>query len=70
MALEYAEQLQAELARRGLDVPVLMGGVLNQKVAELPLPVDVTDELRQLGIHTGALSGGSWQFLLPGKGDA
>ena len=78
MALEYAEQLQAELDRRGLDVPVLMGGVLNQKVADLPLPVDVTGELRQLGIHTGALSGGSWQFLptaplpapLLGKGDA
>ncbi len=70
MALEYAQRLQAELARRGLDVPVLMGGVLNQAVPDLPLPVDVTHELRQLGIHTGALAGGGWQFLLPSRSAA
>jgi len=70
MALEYAQRLQAELARRGVDVPVLMGGVLNQAVPDLPLPVDVTGELRGLGIHTGALANAGWGLLLPAKGDA
>lgn len=67
MALEYAEQLQAELAHRGVAAPVLMGGVLNQAVRDLPLPVDVTSELRQLGIHTGSLAGPAWQGLLPAR---
>ena len=68
MALEYAQQLQAELARRGLDAPVLMGGVLNQKVADQPLPADVTLELKRLGIQPAALVSDEWQrLLLPGE---
>lgn len=72
MALEYAQRLQAEMARQGVDAPVLMGGVLNQAVPELPLPVDVTAELRQLGIHTGALADAGPQLLAarPAKGEA
>lgn len=68
MALEYAQQLNAELARLAVEAPVLMGGVLNQKVADLPLPVDVTHELRQLGIRTGTLADGGWPGLLPPRG--
>ncbi|NLE95658.1 MAG: hypothetical protein GX600_08275 [Dehalococcoidia bacterium] len=67
MALEYAQQLQAELTRRGVDSPVLMGGVLNQKMAGQPLPADVTVDLKRLGIHTGALADGSVGRLLPAK---
>jgi len=67
MALEYAQQLQAELNRRCVDLPVLMGGVLNQKVAGQPLPTDVAADLKRLGIHTGALTDGSVARLLPAQ---
>ena len=67
MALEYAQQLQAELKRRCVDAPVLMGGVLNQKMADQPLPADVTADLKRLGIHTGALADGSLGRLLPAQ---
>ena len=70
MALEYAEQLQAELARLDVDAPVLIGGVLNQKLADRPLPVDVTPDLKRLGIHTGALADGSLGRLLHAGRDA
>ncbi len=69
MALEYAQRLQSELSRRGVDAPVLMGGVLNQKLADRPLPADVTLDLKRLGIHTGALTDGSVGRLLPARGD-
>lgn len=65
MALEYAQRLQAELEQRGLRLPVLMGGVLNQKTPGQPLPVDVTAQLRQLGVHTSARLDSGWQKLLP-----
>ncbi len=68
MALEYAQRLQMELNRLHLKVPVVMGGVLNQKVPEHPLPVDVTQELRQLGIRTNPQLEGGWQRLLPENG--
>lgn len=69
MALEYAQQLRAALARLAVDAPVLMGGVLNQKVAGLPLPADVTQELRRLGIRTGSLTDGGWPGLLAERGE-
>ncbi len=69
MALEYARQLQAELNRRCVDAPVLMGGVLNQKMAGQALPADVTADLKRLGIHTGALADGSVGRLLPAQKD-
>jgi methylmalonyl-CoA mutase cobalamin-binding subunit len=65
MALEYAQRLQAELDQRRLELPLLMGGVLNQKVSHQPLPVDVTAELRQLGVHTSAQLDRGWGRLLP-----
>jgi methylmalonyl-CoA mutase cobalamin-binding subunit len=51
MALEYALRLKEELGRAKLNVPVLLGGVLNQKFEDRILPVDVTGKLRELGFH-------------------
>jgi methylmalonyl-CoA mutase cobalamin-binding subunit len=68
MALEYAQRLQMELHRFHLKTPVLMGGVLNQKVPNHPLPVDVTKDLNQLGIHTNAHLENGWQLLLSDSG--
>ena len=51
MALEYANQLKRLLAAESISLPVIMGGVLNQKVDEQALPVAVVDELRALGMH-------------------
>jgi len=64
MALEYAQQLKAELALRQIDVPVLMGGVLNQKMKNHALPVDVRGELHQLGFQTNSQLEKGWGHLL------
>lgn len=50
MALEYAQQLRSAMESEQLNLPVIMGGVLNQKVAGQALPVAVLDELKSLGI--------------------
>jgi methylmalonyl-CoA mutase cobalamin-binding domain/chain len=51
MALEYAHRLREELEKRGIAIPVVMGGVLNQKFESQALPMDVTPNLRKLGYH-------------------
>ena len=51
MALEYARQLRELLELEGLLQPVVMGGVLNQKVDNQELPVPVVEELRALGMR-------------------
>jgi len=51
MALTYAQHLQRELAERKLDIPIAMGGTLNQDIEGEPAPIDVKDDLRGLGIH-------------------
>lgn len=51
MALDYGRQLRLILDKESIDLPVLMGGVLNQKVESEALPVDVVDDLKQLGIN-------------------
>jgi len=48
-ALEYGRRLKASLGRIRCEAPVIMGGVLNQKVDDQVLPVAVHGELRQLG---------------------
>ncbi len=50
MALEYARQLRDLLDAGSQDVPVVMGGVLNQKVEDRDLPVPVVEELKGLGM--------------------
>ena len=51
IALDYLERLQREMSARSLDVPVFVGGKLNQIPAGSPdsLPVDVSDELSKRG---------------------
>jgi len=51
MALEYANQLKQLLDTESITVPIIMGGVLNQKVDDQVLPVPVVEELRALGMH-------------------
>ena len=48
-ALEYAERLKQTLRELGCDAPVIMGGVLNQKIDTEALPVPVDAELKRLG---------------------
>ena len=51
MALDYARRLRALLADAGISLPVVIGGVLNQKVDGEALPVAVVEELRELGMR-------------------
>jgi hypothetical protein len=51
MALDYAQQLKRLLDEAQLSVPVIMGGVLNQKIETQALPVPVVDELKALGMY-------------------
>jgi len=50
MALTYAQQLQKECADRGLELKIAMGGTLNQDVEGLNAPIDVKDQLREIGV--------------------
>jgi len=51
MALDYARRLKDELDTHKLKIPVVMGGVLNQKVEDQPLPVDVSADLKKLDFY-------------------
>ncbi len=64
MALEYAKRLKTELDKQKVDVPVVMGGVLNQKVEEAALPVDVTSQLKELGFYPSPKLEGKFRELL------
>jgi hypothetical protein len=44
---------------------VLIGGVLNQKMENQELPVDVSSELHQLGFQTNHQLDTGWGMLLP-----
>ncbi len=48
MALDYARRLKDEMAHQGLNVPVVMGGILNQKLEDQALPVDVSNSIQKL----------------------
>ncbi len=58
MALEYGRQLKTALADRSLNIPILFGGILNQKIADKEIPVDVTAELKSIGIHAATSDAG------------
>jgi hypothetical protein len=64
MALEYAKRLKTELDKQNVDVPVVMGGVLNQKMEDVALPVDVTTQLIDLGFYPSPKLAGSFRKLL------
>lgn len=53
IALDYAEKLKAALAEEKLEIPVLIGGRLNQipETSNTSLPVEVNAELNALGFH-------------------
>lgn len=53
MALEYGQQLQSNMIAEQITLPVIMGGVLNQKVEGQALPVPVVEELKSLGFFPG-----------------
>ena len=52
VALDYIHKLRAELEDRNLKLPIFIGGKLNQVKDDdtSGLPVDVTSELRELGV--------------------
>jgi len=66
MALEYANQLKRLLDDASLSPPVIIGGVLNQKIDAEALPVPVVDDLKALGMHP-AISLPGLTRLLPDK---
>ena len=47
-ALDYAQRLKDEMAQLGIKIPVVMGGILNQKVEDQALPVDVSNNIKEL----------------------
>jgi len=47
-ALNYAQRLKDEMAQLGIKIPVVMGGILNQKVEDQALPVDVSNNIKEL----------------------
>ena len=51
VALTYLQDLRQEMAQVGLDVPIFIGGKLNQipDGSTSSMPVDVSDDLRALG---------------------
>lgn len=50
MAHDFARLLREELVRQAIDVPVFMGGRLNQNVEGETLPKDVANQLKDDGI--------------------
>jgi methylmalonyl-CoA mutase cobalamin-binding subunit len=64
MALEYAKQLRAALEVQKIRLPVLIGGILNQKVESQSLPVDVTANLKELGFYPCARLEGRFKKML------
>ena len=47
-----------------VDVPVVMGGILNQKMEDVALPVDVTANLKELGFYPSSKLEGRFRKLL------
>jgi methylmalonyl-CoA mutase cobalamin-binding subunit len=63
MALDYARRLKENMDRRKATIPVVLGGILNQKVENLALPVDVSGDLKQLGFYADQFSEGKIMSL-------
>jgi methylmalonyl-CoA mutase cobalamin-binding subunit len=64
MALEYARCLKDELDQHRAKIPVVMGGILNQKVADRPLPIDVSADLKKLDFYLCSRLEGRFRKLL------
>jgi hypothetical protein len=48
MALDYAQRLKDKMVQEEINIPAVMGGILNQKVDDQALPVDVASDIREL----------------------
>ena len=64
MALDYARRLKENMDRRKITIPVVLGGVLNQKVENQALPVDVCGDLKNLGFNPCPKLEGNFKTLL------
>jgi len=64
MALDYSKRLKEELRERNLNIPVIMGGVLNQKIEGQALPVDVSKGIKELGFYPSATLDGRLSRML------
>ena len=58
MALEYARKLKKDMDMHKSGIPVIFGGILNQKMEGSALPVDVTSHINKLGFLTSGRLGG------------
>ena len=69
MALDYGKRLKEAMSNHKSDIPIFMGGILNQKVIDETLPVDVSEDLKALGFHACMrLEAGSFQRLVLNSG--
>jgi hypothetical protein len=64
LALDYAGRLKDELNTHKLKIPVVMGGILNQKFEDQPLPVDVSADLKKLDFYPCPRLEGRFRKLL------
>lgn len=64
MALDYGKRLRQELDAHSIKIPVIMGGVLNQKFENQVLPVDVSSQLLKLGFRVSPKIGSNFTKLL------
>jgi methylmalonyl-CoA mutase cobalamin-binding subunit len=64
MALDYAQRLKKEMDVQSIRIPVMMGGVLNQKFDDHALPVDVSSQLLKLGFRISPQIGSNFAKLM------
>ena len=64
MALDYARRLKDNMDRCRITIPVVLGGILNQKVENQALPVDVSGDLKKLGFNPCPKLEGNFRKLL------
>jgi methylmalonyl-CoA mutase cobalamin-binding subunit len=64
MALDYAQRLKKEMDVKSIKIPVIMGGVLNQKFDDRALPVDVSSQLLKLGFRISPRIGSDFTRLI------
>jgi hypothetical protein len=67
MALEYAKRLKEELEKQNIKIPVVIGGILNQKVENTALPIDVTSHLKKLDFYPCPMLENRFNRLLESK---
>lgn len=70
MAGEYASRLKKNLGGYNIDIPIVFGGVLNQKVEGKDLPVDIAQDLKELEIYPATDLCSLPAALLRNKSDA